>query len=109
VSGTSFAAFNNGSPLYAPGGSWSAPTGSGQASPMFVDGQWRVLLRQFSIIGPLTNSLYVQMNLSGADSGGAWSAGGSWTFNSAPAPGALGLLCIAGLGNARGTRRRLGR
>ncbi|MCH2136282.1 MAG: hypothetical protein MK101_06825 [Phycisphaerales bacterium] len=95
VSGTSFVAFNAGNPLYAPAGTWSVTDGAAQASPMLMDGQWRVLLGQFSIIGQLTSTLTVQLNLSGNDAdGGSWTQGGSWTFNGVPGPGALPLAAV---------------
>jgi len=101
VSGTSFAAFNTGSALYAPAGVWSVPSGSAQSSPSFINGQWRVLIGQFSFIGSLDSTLHVQLNLSGTDAGGDWSAGGNWTFGSVPAPGALPLAFLACVGMGR--------
>lgn len=104
VTGVSFGAFNTGSPLYSPAGEWTVSTGAPQASPMLMDGQWRVLLGQFSIIGPPTSTLSVQLNLSGSEAGGGdWAAGGSWTFNAVPGPGGLALMMTV---LAAGRRRR---
>ncbi len=102
--GMSFVAFNSGGPLYAPSGSLSVPAGAAQGSPVFINGQWRVLLGQFSIIGTPDVALTAQFNVSGMNADGTtWSDGGSWTFNAVPAPGAAALLLLA---SVRTTRRR---
>ena len=104
ATGTSFTAFEGGSPLYAPAGVWSVPDGSAQGQPVLEDGRWRVLVGQFSLFGTLNASLQLQWNMSGNEAnGGRWNAGGAWTFNGVPAPGAMAVL---GLGCLVGRRRR---
>lgn len=95
IAGTSFSAFEGGSPLYAPAGVWSVPEGAPQGQPVFEEGRWRVLVGQFSLFGTLETSLQMQWNMSGNEAdGGRWNAGGAWTFNGVPAPGALSLIAL---------------